>query len=232
MRTAHTQPRAYMEGTTMSQRATGKASPAGRRTPPTVKGRDARRRLLTAGTDVFGHGGYARARVQDITAAAGLSPGAFYRYFTDKHHLLLVLLEEMLTEAWTEARAPWDAEHPEVSVRVTTERYFAFYDRNRALMGTMVEMAQNDPEILTIWRKSRTAFYQRIGRALARGVGAGVVRDDIDVDLAAELLGSMTEFYAFQRYALGDDSIKHVPAEEVAQVLTEIWSRGVVISEK
>ena len=55
-----------------------------------------------------------------------------------------------------------------------------------------------------------------------------MVRDDLDVGVAAELLGSMTEFYAFQRYALQGDALKMVPAESVAATLTEIWSRWVL----
>ena len=194
--------------------------------PPTVKGRDTRRRLLEAGKSVLSSRGYARARVVDVTEAAGLSPGAFYRYFTDKHDLVLVLLQETLDEAFAAARSPWDDEHPAESVQLTTERYFDFYERNRALMGTMVELAQNDPQVRSMWQASRTAFYQRIARALAHGVGSGVIRNDIDVVLAAELLGSMTEFYAFQRYALGDDAHNHVPAATVAGVLAEIWAHG------
>src|SRR5260370_36365569 len=49
--------------------------------PPTVKGRDARRRLLEAGKKQFGANGYAGARGRDVTAAAGLSAGGFYRDF-------------------------------------------------------------------------------------------------------------------------------------------------------
>lgn len=195
--------------------------------PPTVKGRDARRRLLEAGKKLFGANGYAGARVLDITEAAGLSSGAFYRYFKDRRELLLVLLDEILAEAFEFARAPWDDQHPAESVRVTTERYFEFYDRNVALMGVIVELAQTDPDVREIWRKSRQSFYTRIAHALSRGVATGAIRDDFDVEVAAELLGSMTEFYAFQRYALNGDALKDVSAQDAAAALTEIWSHGV-----
>ena len=195
--------------------------------PPTVKGRDARRRLLEAGKKLFGADGYASARVLDITEAAGLSSGSFYRYFKDRRELLLVLLDEMLSEAFDFARARWDDDQPTESVRLTIERYFDFYHRNNALMGVIVELAQTDPDVREIWRESRQSFYTRIAHALSRGVTTGATRDDIDVEVAAELLGSMTEFYAFQRYALNGDALKDVSARDAAAALAEIWSHGV-----
>ncbi|MCL3818592.1 TetR/AcrR family transcriptional regulator [Aeromicrobium wangtongii] len=210
-----------------SDAVVAKEASGGLSTPPTPKGRDARRRLLEAGEQLFGEQGYAGTRVSDITEAANLSPGAFYRYFKDRHELLLVLLTEMLDRAFDFARARWDDNHPTESVQRTTERYLEFYDLNRAMMGVMVEMAQNDEEVRSVWRQSRTAFYTRIGRALTRGVTSGAIRSDIDVEVAAELLGSMTEFYAFQRYALDGDALKDVPPVEVATTLAELWTRGV-----
>lgn len=198
----------------------------GERIPATPKGRDARRRLLDAGRAVFGSAGYAGARVVDVTEAAGLSQGAFYRYFQDRRDLLLVLLQEMLDEAFREARAPWDSDHPFESVRITTERYFAFYDRNRALMGTMIEMVQTDPHVRQLWIASRAAFYRRTERMLRRGMESGTVRADVDPGLAAELMGSMTEFYAFQRYALLVEDLSPADPAAVAATLTEIWIGG------
>lgn len=40
--------------------------------------------LLAAGPDIFSARGYAGTRVEELAAAAGLSPGAFYTYFESK----------------------------------------------------------------------------------------------------------------------------------------------------
>ena len=47
--------------------------------------------LLTAGHDVLVARGYHGTRVDDIAAAAGVSHGAFYRYFDNKDHLIRLL---------------------------------------------------------------------------------------------------------------------------------------------
>jgi hypothetical protein len=41
-------------------------------------------------------------------------------------------------------------------------------------------------------------------------------------------MGSMSEFYAFQRFVLDDGVAKNVPMEESAYVLAEIWTSGMV----
>lgn len=51
------------------------------------RGADTRRRILQAGLDVFAEHGYADARVELITEAAGCSRPAFYQYFASKEEL-------------------------------------------------------------------------------------------------------------------------------------------------
>lgn len=47
--------------------------------------------LLTSGHDVFAERGYHGTRVEDLVAAAGVSHGAFYRYFRNKDQLARTL---------------------------------------------------------------------------------------------------------------------------------------------
>jgi AcrR family transcriptional regulator len=60
----------------------GELSPTGARTLAV---------LLAAGHDVLVARGYHGTRVDDITRAAGVSHGAFYRYFENKDHLIRLL---------------------------------------------------------------------------------------------------------------------------------------------
>ena len=47
--------------------------------------------LLAAGRDVFVQRGYQNTRVDDLVKAAGVSHGAFYRYFRNKEELARIL---------------------------------------------------------------------------------------------------------------------------------------------
>ncbi|HJT94739.1 MAG TPA: TetR/AcrR family transcriptional regulator, partial [Mycobacterium sp.] len=198
------------------------------RRPPTPKGRDTRTRLLTAATSLFAERGYAGVRITDITEAAGLSGGAFYRYFKDRRDLTLVLLRDLTDEAFDFVRVPWDQTDPMDSVLRSTQLYFKFYESHRALFGVLVELGQTDPEVTELWAASRRAFYARIAHALRRGIEADRIRLDVDVDVAAEMMGSMTEFYAFQRFVLSDRVVKDVSYEEAARTLAGIWTSGII----
>lgn len=195
-----------------------------RLSPPTTKGRDTRQRLLDSATRLFGEQGYGNVRITDITEAAGLSQGAFYRYFKDRREVVLELLRRMTAEAFDFVKAPWDESDPMASVLRSTVLYFSFYERNRNLFAVLVELSMTDPDVRDIWDHSRHAFYGRIAHSLRRGVSAGVLRDDLDIQVAAEMLGGMSEFYAFQRFVLG--STKDVPQELATRVLAELWIGG------
>lgn len=54
-----------------------------------------RARLIDASAVVFARRGFAAASVEEITATAGLSRGAFYAHFDAKEDLLMSVLEQM-----------------------------------------------------------------------------------------------------------------------------------------
>src|SRR5687767_4760184 len=58
----------------------------------------ARARLLTAARKAFVERGLDRAKVEDITSAAGMSKGAFYLHFQSKEQAFTEILSEALSE--------------------------------------------------------------------------------------------------------------------------------------
>lgn len=182
---------------------------------------------MAAAEAMFAERGYANVRIADITAQAGISQGAFYRYFPDRHQLTLELLRELTDEAYDFIRTPKSEHDQAASVRESTRKYFEFYEQHRAAFGVMVELAQSDEQIAELWAESRRAFYDRISRSLARGIAAGQIRSEVNPDLAAEMLGSMSEFYAFQRFVLRDTAVAAQPIDEAIRTITDIWLTGV-----
>jgi AcrR family transcriptional regulator len=199
--------------------------------PPTTKGRATRRRIEDGLRTLLAERPYSSVRISDIAERAGLSPGAVYRYFPDRREILLTVLRELTDEAFAFVHSPWDPQVPERSVRETTIRYFHFYEHNRALFAVMAELAQSDSDVRDIWQQSQRAFHARIEHALERAVEQGVVRSDIEPDLAAQLLGGMAEFYAYRRFVIGFADAKP-DVETAAEVLTELWSRGTLTDRR
>jgi AcrR family transcriptional regulator len=62
----------------------------------TETAQNTREALLDAGQDVFVTRGYHATRIDDVVAAAGLSHGAFYRYFENKAHFARTLVLEAI----------------------------------------------------------------------------------------------------------------------------------------
>lgn len=194
--------------------------------PTTEKGRDTRRRILDSAEHLFAEHGYANVKITDITGHARLSAGAFYRYFGDRHELTLELLREVQGEMYEFIRSPFDETDPISSVLQSTRKYFEFYAEHHALLGVLVELSQTDQEVAKLWDTTKHAFYSRIARSLERGIAAGQIRADINVELAAEMLGSMTEFYAFQRFVLEGSALTESTIEEASRTIAEIWISG------
>ena len=192
--------------------------------PRTRKGRSSQEALLAAGRTVFGREGYAAARVSDIAAQAGLSTGAFYWYYRDKRDLLIAQLTRLLEELLEQAHAPWRADLPAESVRLTTDRYLRFYQANADLFRVLHETMQTDAEVEAMQADTRRHFHERIARMIRRGIERGLVRHSLDPELGAALLGGMTEHYAYTRFVL-----HRYPERDISEVsagLAELWARG------
>jgi AcrR family transcriptional regulator len=66
---------------------------------------DSRERIVQAAIEVFIEKGYARARVQDIAARAGFTPGALYVHFPDRASLLAEAIVHEASRLFTDALA-------------------------------------------------------------------------------------------------------------------------------
>lgn len=193
--------------------------------PSTPKGRRSKEALLTAARQVFRRDGFTNGRVSEIADLADMSNGAFYRYFRDKHDVLMALVHRLMIEMFEFARHPWEAGDPHSSVYETTVRYFQIYEANADLLAVEIESAQTDETILELWQEARQMFYDRIARALQRGQGEGVVRPEVDPAVAAALLGGMTEHYAYLHYVLRETPDRS--HEQMALAVADLWSHGI-----
>lgn len=192
--------------------------------PKTPKGRGSKETLLRAARTVFGRSGFAASRVADIAAEAGMSSGAFYRYYTDKREALVELLTELLNGLFEQSRARWNPTDAIESVVITTERYFGYYADNADLFRVLHETAQTDPTIEAMQAESRRTFHDRITRMARKGKEQGLIRPDLDPELSAAFLGGMTEHYAYTRFVLHRYPEQDIHA--VSRQLANFWAHG------
>ena len=107
-------------------------TPAGRRT---------REALMEAGRKVFVERGYHRARISDVVETAGMSRGAFYRYFEDKDRLARTLATRaMQTVAVVLAEIPDPTSDGGASGRTALRRWLRRYNLTQADQAAMLRV--------------------------------------------------------------------------------------------
>jgi AcrR family transcriptional regulator len=146
-----------------------------RRRTRAEKKAETRSRLLEAAGEVFFRRGFEAASVEEITAEAGFSRGAFYSNFESKEQLLVELLQERIYDGYRETleRVPKNATPAEQirwGARELMERY-AKEEDNRlfALWLECLAHAARRPEFrslaATFWSGTRATMTVQIERS-------------------------------------------------------------------
>jgi AcrR family transcriptional regulator len=112
--------------------------------------RDAtRRRIITAARKVFVKKGYAKATIEDITAAAGVSRATLYLHFDSKFAVLTAVNEKTHAETLEGARrlAGILTRGDQAELRQWIDWALTWYVRNRpmALAAAEAELSQDKP---------------------------------------------------------------------------------------
>lgn len=164
--------------------------------------------LLASGRDVFVSLGYQSTRVDDLVAAAGVSHGAFYRYFENKEQLARMLTARSIVALGDSLVEMPDVLGDESAGRSALRRWLRRYNAARVgeagMVGVWLEAARHDPAIsaecapLLDWGRRRLARYLE-----PRGFG--------DVDLDGVLLAALVGvFGARSRSSAETDAAAHV----------------------
>lgn len=160
----------------------------------TAAGRRTLDALLEAGSEVLVRRGFHRTRVDDVVSAAGVSHGAFYRYFENKEQLARTLAMRALRRVGTAFAAMPDPRSidgdgtRDPGLRTWLRRYDTALSTETAMIRVWADAIQDDPE-----RADSAAAYDWGRRQAARFLAG---RDFGDVDTEAvimvALLGSLT----------------------------------------
>lgn len=104
---------------------------------------------MAAGRDVFLRRGYHRTRVDDITSEAGVSHGAFYRYFSSKEDLAQCLAGEAMRAASSEfegitALGPARGRQARTTISAWLRRYSEVQSSRMAVIRLWVDASHDD----------------------------------------------------------------------------------------
>lgn len=194
--------------------------------PVTPKGRKTRENILNAARKVIARHGYVAMRVGDVAAEAGLSLGAFYRYFENKDDMFSHLIADIHEELFMASRA---VDHdlstkPLAALREANFGYLKHYYDNRDIMRALFEAVTVDKRYREIWWRMRERHVSRFVHAL-NNTRSILGNDANSARVRAEAMVSMTEQSAYCWYAQEGLNAKTVTLELAAETVATIWFR-------
>ena len=162
------------------------------------KGKETERKILRVALDLFVERGYYNTSIDAITGALGLTKGALYTHFKSKRELVLKLIDDFETKILDQLVSELD-KLPDNAIEKLkhTTRFLAqigkqsqLGERAQSLIAFQLFVAselKSDPDfepVLTALFKK----HQKVTSDLYRqGVNEGLLRKDIDPDLAGSI---------------------------------------------
>jgi AcrR family transcriptional regulator len=154
---------------------------------------DARRSEILAGARAcFARYGYEGATVRRLESETGLSRGAIFHHFRDKESLFLAVAQEDASAmAETVARNGLVQVMRDLLDRAAPSTTGGAESDVAGWLGTQLEVSRRlrtDPEFAKGWSERVEAIAGATRDRLRRQREAGVLRDDVDVDVLAQFL--------------------------------------------
>lgn len=189
-----------------------------------------RQRLLDAAQALFLEQGYSASSVEDITAAAGYTRGAFYSNFDSKAEMYLELLRRDHETMMGEMRVIFETDSSRAQMEEQVMRFYSQHFRDNKCFLLWIEaklQAARDPEFragLIAFMREQRATITEYARQFSERVGTPLSMPPEELALGLVALCDGIQFcYAFDPQA--------VTAEMTESVLAEFFRR-VVFSGK
>ena len=194
--------------------------------PVTPKGRKTRANILDAARRVVAKHGYVAMRVGDVATEAGLSLGAFYRYFDNKDDMFSHLIADIHDALFNASRATENdlAADPYAALRESNYGYLEHYYDNRDIMRALFEAVTVDRQYRSIWWQMRERHVARFVHALEQSHRITEV-NGVPARILTEAMASMTEQSAYCWYAQAGLNVARVPLQVAADAIALAWYR-------
>ncbi len=193
--------------------------------PGIRKGERTRLRLLSATAQLLQEQFVHTVRVGDICATAGVAPGTFYQYFSDKLDVTTAMLAGFVHHLFAHlGKAAEGAEGLAASVHATTLAYVREFEMNRGLFRALMQMTEESERIEAIYQGFNNRWNRRTARVIARCRGVEGPPEEEDI-LRAFALGGMVDEFLANVYVRRDPALTErlTTSEETARLLADLW---------
>lgn len=188
-----------------------------------------RRKLKDSARTLINDHGYSNVRVEDITTAAGVAKGLFYRYFTDLNHITYELCQELFEDVLAQSleksfdgnSLPYDWLYQYVLIPV--ERFIS----NCGLLACMFELHGSFPEISKAWTTSARRWNLHLTEFIRQASGVSKA----DAERFCYVLGAAMEGIIYQSTIRNMADIKSIgsSAEDIAETIALTWYRFIFL---
>ena len=170
---------------------------------------------------LFSSKGYVETSMDDIAAAAKISKGSIYYYFSTKDEILDYILSTFMDAVLENAGHDLqEIDDPEERIRIMILRHVTTYSGNMYLAKTLMQEAHNLPAAKHRKIKVKEREYFRI----VFGALSSYLRDDAEKDrltvLTFNLLGMCNWLYSWY------DPKKTIDPEQLARLIFDTFMNG------
>ena len=148
------------------------------------------RMILQASLELFVRKGYHGTSIDDIMRRVNLSKGALYAHFKSKSELLFRIIEEYETQFLDELIRSVDAYEGSAldKLRQIIKFYTSFGDKNMELSVFLTFLTTElnaDADFQPVLKRTYRRYRSYIADIIQSGITEGLIRRDVDPDLAA-----------------------------------------------
>lgn len=191
-----------------------------------AKGRQTRDAIGQAARKLFAERGFHGTTLADITSAAGKSPAAFYRYFSDKEDLLAVLAESFLhdivTPSGLSVALPESADDDEFFTSVVTG-YWNMFKQNIGIMIAVAQLAATQPRFAAVQNEFRRFGVDIVAASVRRAQEQGY-GGELDPEHTAAAIALL--FENFTTVFVGTSGLGiEIGDEDAINTLSRIWKK-------
>ena len=175
-----------------------------------------RQQILDGARAVFTLNGFHATSMDDIIAAAGMSSGGVYRYFTGKDAIITAIAQEVVGSVTATVSDLLGEDPPpplgDVLRRLVTQIDTLADGPGRLALQVWGE-AQRDPKIARLAAVEATVLRSTVLDLVRRAHAAGQLPQHTDVESLGQVLFSLIPGYLLQKRIIGDvDPVRYADA--------------------
>ncbi|MEW5737264.1 MAG: TetR/AcrR family transcriptional regulator [Thermodesulfobacteriota bacterium] len=189
--------------------------------------------ILECAKRLFSKNGYYRTQISDIISEAKIARGTVYQYFKNKDDIFITLLEDYYKQ-WEQAMGEWKDEidlatiSPQDYLRYRIRKNLAFFANDRDLCNILLRVGLGLPGNLeSVSRKFEARILTVALNDLRLGLHNNNVRDDLNIELTANLFSGAVLRAAYFYFGGGGDTKAPVDVDKAANEIAEVFIQGI-----